>query len=130
MATGCALNAGLTLLQTLGIGGGGTAYSNANARIGVGDDDTGPNPAQTGLIGGTTAYDAMDATFPVSPVLLRTLEFQATFAAAAFGGTIKEVVVDNGGGGTALLRIVLALAEQFAPGVADIVRVNVKLAAA
>lgn len=126
MATGIAQSAGLTRLALLGIGGGGTAYSNANARIGVGDDDTAPTAADGTLLG-TAVWKAMDGSFPVTPPLLNTFEFQATFAAGTITNPIKEVCADNGAGThEALARIVLAVADQFTPGGSDIIRVNVK----
>ena len=41
------VNAGIGLLEDLLIGAGGTAYSNANAYIGVGDSTTAATAAQT-----------------------------------------------------------------------------------
>lgn len=127
MATGIALNDGLARLALLAIGGGGTAYNNANARILVGNDATAPASTQTGIIGTPTA-DAMDATFPTSPPVSNTLVFQATYAAGAITLPIKEVVTDNGAGvHESLCRIVLDSTEWVTPGVSEIVRVRVSL---
>jgi hypothetical protein len=127
MATGVALDAGLTRLALLGIAGGGTGYDNGNARVIVGDDDTAPAATDTGIIG-TAVADAMDATFPTSPPVDNTLVFQATYAAAAITNAIKEVCVDNGAAAAeALCRIVLDATEQVTPGIADIIRVTVRI---
>lgn len=127
MATAIALDEGLTRLALLGIGGGGTAYDNANARVLVGDDDTAPTAADTGIVG-TSVADAMDATFPTSPPVDNTLVFQATFAAGAISNAIKEVVVDNGAAShESLVRVVLEDSEQVTPGALEIPRVKVEI---
>jgi len=61
----CLLNEGITelinLICTLGTP---TAWDNANARLGVGNDATAPAPTDTGLIGVSKLYKAMNATYP------------------------------------------------------------------
>ena len=127
MATGVALDDGLARLALLAIGGGGTDYGNANARILVGDDDTAPVATDAGIVG-TAVADAMDATFPTDPPVSNTLVFQATYAAAAITNIITEVCVDNGAGDAeALCRIVLDTSEQVTPGASDIIRVKVEI---
>jgi hypothetical protein len=112
MATGTALDEGLTRLAMLGIAGGGTGFNNANARVLVGDDATAADHAQTGIIG-TAVAKAMDATFPTSPVVSQTLVHQATFAAGTIAVNVKEIVVDNGAGThESLYRLVLDATEQ------------------
>ena len=127
MATGVALDEGLARLALLAIGGGGTAFNNASARVLVGDDDTAPTAADTGIVGTAVAH-AQDATFPTSPPVANTLVFQATFAAGAITNAIKEVAIDNGAGThEALVRIVLEDSEQVTPGALEIPRVKVEI---
>lgn len=124
MATGCGLNVGLHITADLRVGGGGTVYSNANARVGVGDSDTGPSAAQTGILG-TAVYRAMDATYPLVTAGVGTTQWRATFIAGSIVNPIKEITVDNGAPAQSLVRVVLDVSEQFTPGVADIVQVLV-----
>lgn len=62
------LNEGIGRLISLLIGGGGTAYNNANAFVGVGDSTTAEAQTQTDLSAATNKfYKAMVATYPVTP---------------------------------------------------------------
>lgn len=90
------LNEGIAELEDLliGAGGGEVAYSNANARIGVGDSNTAAAPAQAGLLGANTAFKAMDATFPSRAA--QTVTWRATFGAAEGNFAWEEWTVDNG----------------------------------
>lgn len=60
--------AGLSRITSLIIGGGGTAFSNTNAAIGVGTSSTGEVVGNTALGGdgnaSTARYNACDATYP------------------------------------------------------------------
>ena len=59
------LNEGIAELLLLLTGGGGTAYSNANAFLGVGDSSTAESAAQTALQASSNKlYKAMEATYP------------------------------------------------------------------
>lgn len=59
------VNAGINLLTSLLAGGGGTAFSNANAYLGVGDDDTAAAAGQTDLIADTNKLrKGMNDTYP------------------------------------------------------------------
>ena len=59
------LNEGITALQNLLIGAAETAFSNANAHIGVGDDATAAAAGQTGLQAATNLlYKAVEAGYP------------------------------------------------------------------
>lgn len=89
------LNEGITELLTLLVGGGGTAYNNANARIGVGDSSTAEDATQTDLQATTNKlYKAMDATYP--QVSGQTVTFRATFGADDANFAWNEITVDNG----------------------------------
>lgn len=74
------LNEGIAVLQALLIGGAGTAYSNANASLGVGNSATAAAASQTGLQGGSTAFATMDTGYP-------SISGQVTTWQAVFGGT-------------------------------------------
>jgi hypothetical protein len=58
------LNEGITAMLTLIIGGAETAYSNANAELGVGNSSTAANSTQTDLQGASNEWNAMDASYP------------------------------------------------------------------
>lgn len=117
----CLLNEGITRLLNLLIGGGGTTYARANSRVGAGNGTTGPNPSQTGLVGGSSVYQAVDVSYPV--IAGQTVTWRVTFAAGIITFEVCELVVDNGAGpGEDLDREVLAAADRFTPGVGDIVQ--------
>lgn len=88
------VNGGITALLTLLIGGGGTAFNNANSYIGVGDSTTAAAAAQTDLQAATNKFrKAMDATFP--SVSGQTVTFRATFATGEANYSIQEAGVFN-----------------------------------
>lgn len=91
-----ALDVGLRELVKLFIGSGGTAYSSANARIGVGDGNQAPDRAQTGLLGANKAYKAMNPGYPQVSSDGFTVTFQATFGPSEALFNWQEFVVDNG----------------------------------
>jgi hypothetical protein len=113
VADNCPLNLGIAELLDLGFGLGGTAFSNGNARIGVGDGTTVADPTQTGLVGSTKHYEAMDSGFPARAN--QTVTVRATLAAGHGTQTVSEVVLDNGT--TALSRLVSALGVKAASDV-------------
>jgi hypothetical protein len=58
---------GIDLAQLLLVGGGGTAFTNANARLGVGDSATAWATTQTDLVAATNKLrNGMNATYPVT----------------------------------------------------------------
>jgi hypothetical protein len=73
--------AGLNRITSLIIGGGGTAFSNGNAAVGVGTSSTAEATNQTGLLGdgnsSTARYNAADASYPQQSNGVITV--QATF---------------------------------------------------
>lgn len=95
------LNEGLTELLTLLIGGAATAFSNANAYIGVGDSSTAAVASQTGLQAATNkTYKGMfDETFP--SVTNQTVSFKATFGSSEGNHSWQEITVANGNSDTA-----------------------------
>jgi hypothetical protein len=61
----CLLHEGITNLRNLICGlGTPTKWDNTNARIGVGNDGTAPVDTQTGLLGASKLYKAMNSGYP------------------------------------------------------------------
>lgn len=76
---------------------GGSSYTkltNAAARLGVGNSAAAFNAAHTGLQGGSTAFKAMDATYPSRASNVVT--YRSTFTTGEANFAWEEVVVDNG----------------------------------
>ena len=97
------LNAGITVLLNLLGGITATAYSNANAYIGVGDSSTAEAAAQTGLQAATNkTYKAMAATYP--QVSGQTITFQSVFGGSDANYAWQEFIVANSSGGTTALN--------------------------
>ena len=78
----------------VGAAGGEVAYSNANARIGVGNGTAAADPVQTALQGGSTAFAAMEATYPIRAA--QTLSFRSIFGSGVANFAWEEWTVDNG----------------------------------
>lgn len=92
------LDAGANEMLKLICGTGGTSYSNANAKIYVGNNSTAENASQTGVIasGSERAYANMDSGYPV--VDGRTVTFRATFGDGSANFVWNEASVTNGTG--------------------------------
>lgn len=96
------LNEGMDEIWRLATGQGApTAYSNANARIGVGNSNAIAIRTQTGLQGGSTAFASMEAGYPTAPGenaggTGRAVSFKASFGAAEANFDWEEWTVDNG----------------------------------
>lgn len=89
------LNEGITRLQNLLIGGGGTAFNNANAYLAVGDSSTAESAAHTGLQASSNKlYKAMDATYP--QISSQTTIWKATFGTSDANFAWNEFTVANG----------------------------------
>lgn len=58
------LNEGINELFTLICSSSGTKWDNTNARTGVGSSSTAAQATDTGLLGGSKTFKAMDATYP------------------------------------------------------------------
>lgn len=103
------LNGGINLLLTLLAGGAGTAFSNANAYLGVGDSSTAEAATQTGLQAATNkTYAAMNASYPTYGTNQQII-FQSSFGSASANYAWNEFIAINGNGtGTALNRKVSA----------------------
>lgn len=89
------LNEGITEFLNLLAGTGGTAFSNANARLGVGDSTTAAAAGQTALQAATNKlYKAMEASFPT--VTNQSIAFRAIFGAAEANFAWEECSLMNG----------------------------------
>lgn len=97
------LTEGVQEMLKLLIGAGGTtAFSNANARLGVGDSSTAADAAQTDLLGANKTYRAMDTGYPT--VANNVVTFKATFSENDANHDWQEFVVDNGAAGAKTLN--------------------------
>jgi len=109
------LNEGITSLLNLLTGGAETAFSNANAYIGVGDSTTGFAASQTGLQASSNkAYVAMSATYPI--ISGQTVTFRASFGTGTGNYDWNEFTVASGNSDAAdnLLRVVSAQGTKSA----------------
>src|SRR3972149_642104 len=89
------LNEGITRLMNLLIGGGGTAFNNANSYIGVGDSTTAAAATQTGLQAATNKlYKVMSASYP--SIANQTVTFRAAFGSSEANFAWEEFTVANG----------------------------------
>lgn len=106
------VNAGIALMLDLLIGAGGTVYSNANARLGVGDSSTAAAASQTDLQAAVNKLrKAMDATYPSRAA--QTLTFQSTYTAAEANFAWNEWGIFNAAAaGTMLNRKVESLGTK------------------
>lgn len=83
---------GINALLLLLVGGGGTAYNNANARLGVGSSTTAWNTTQTDLQTPITRQ-GMVATYPQTGTKKQT--FRSDFAGATGDGAWQEWGIFN-----------------------------------
>lgn len=89
------LTTGLTEMLKLFTGQGGTAFSNANAQIGVGDSATAPAAGQTDLQAATNkTYVGMVTGYPTVPSGA-SVQFQASFGSSSANYAWNELVVKN-----------------------------------
>jgi len=92
----CLLHEGIsTFLGLMCTIGSEAAYSNANARVGVGNDATAPADTQTGLLGVSQLYKGMNATYPQKSGDHDIL-FQADFISGEAEWAWLEESIDNG----------------------------------
>lgn len=89
------LNEGITEFLALLAGTGGTAFSNANARLGVGDSTTAAAATQTALQAATNKlYKVMEASYPT--VTNQSIAFRSVFGSAEANFAWEEFSVMNG----------------------------------
>ena len=92
----CLLHEGIATFLGLLCGiGSEVVYSNANARIGVGNDATAPADTQTGLLGVSSLYKAMNATYPLKSGD-HDIVFQSDFISGEAEWAWLEESIDNG----------------------------------
>lgn len=110
------LTAGITLLWNLLIGAGGTTFSNANAHLGVGDDNTAAAAGQTDLQASSNKLrKAMDSTYP--QVSGAVITFRSTFGTSDANFHWQEwIAVNHASAGTALNRKVADLGTKTSAG--------------
>lgn len=104
-----ALNEGIAALLNLLIGAAETAFSNANAYIGVGDSATAASAAQTGLQAASNKlYKAMATSYPA--IASQTVTFRAEFGSSESNFDWNEFTVASGNSDSAdnLNRVVSA----------------------
>jgi hypothetical protein len=95
------LNEGITAMWNLIGGLTATAFSNANAYLGVGDSATAATASQTGLQASTNkAYVAMSATYP--QVSNQTITFQGIFDGSTGNFAWNEMTVASGNSDSAV----------------------------
>jgi hypothetical protein len=122
----CALHVGINLLFQLLVGDDANHFDNANAQIGIGDDDTTATATQTGLQAAVnTDYKGMMTGYPEAGVLQR-VDFRSTFEDGEAEFDWNEFIVRNKSGGTCLNRKVSAQGEKRA-GQIWIIRLRITL---
>ena len=89
------LNEGINELFKLIGGTGGTKWDNSNARLGVGNSNAAASATQTDLQGGSTKFNAMDSTYPITGADQKAV-FRATFGSADANFPWEEWTIDNG----------------------------------
>ncbi len=85
---------GVAEMWDLIIGATADAFSNANARLGVGNSGTAAADTDTDLLGASTLYKAMNATYPKR--VASVMDFQADFTTGEANFAWLEWSVDNG----------------------------------
>lgn len=89
------LNEGITEFLNLLTGGAATAFSNANARLGVGDSTVAAAATQTALQASTNKlYKTMEAGYPA--VTNQSVTFRSVFGSAEANFAWEEFSVMNG----------------------------------
>ncbi|WJZ23508.1 hypothetical protein LIS04_80 [Listeria phage LIS04] len=91
------LSEGINLLWTLVCGGSGKAFDQASAHIGVGNDQTPVDKAQTGLLGSSKLYKPMDSGYPQYGTNDKVV-FKSTFSGEDANFQWHEWTVANGDG--------------------------------
>jgi len=90
-----ALNEGLQNVIDIICGlGTTTLYNNANARLGVGNDGTAPDPSQTGLLGASQLYKGMNTGYPQRSG--QQAQWQSDFVDGEAEWAWLEETIDNG----------------------------------
>tara|TARA_Y100000758_G_C16028180_1_gene413661 strand:+ start:468 stop:965 length:498 start_codon:yes stop_codon:yes gene_type:complete len=107
------LNEGIGLLLDLLIGGGGTAFTNGNSYIGVGDSTTAASAAQTGLSASSNkSYKGQESGYPTRTS--QTMTWRSVWASGEGNFAWNEWTIANGNSdsSTNLNRKVAALGTK------------------
>ena len=109
------VNAGINALLTLLAGGGGQAFDNAHAYLGVGDSSTAASASQTDLVAATNKLRvAMNASYPTYGSS-QQIVFQSDFTGAQANYAWNEMACFNASSaGTMLDRLVSAQGTKTA----------------
>lgn len=91
------LNEGINDIWNKVVGTLGTAFNNANARVGTGTSTTGASASQTGLLG-SPVFVAMDGGYPSGAGAGQNVDFRGTFGSGDANQAWNEFSVDNGSG--------------------------------
>lgn len=91
------LNEGINDIWNKVVGTTGTAFNNANARVGTGTSTTAAVATQTGLLL-SPVFAAMDATYPLGAGSDQNVDFRGTYTGAQANQAWNEFTVDNGAG--------------------------------
>ena len=110
------LRVGIEAIWTLVTGGAATAYSNANARLGVGNGVTAAQDTDTDLLGASTEWKGMEAGYPIVGALAdKKVTFRSIFGPTEGNFAWEEWAVDNGAAAHKLMnRKVEALGTKSA----------------
>lgn len=105
-------NVGRNIIAAAIIGDSYTAFSNANARIGVGDSNTAFDPTQTDLQAATNKVrQAMEATYPQRAT--NVITFRALFGTGSGNFAWQEwAIFDAAAAGNMLSRKVASLGTK------------------
>lgn len=110
------VNVGLAEIWNLVTAQGGTAFSNANARLGVGDSSAAVAVGQTDLQAASNKFrKAMDVTYPITPVNGAEV-WRSTFASGEANYAWNEFAVFNAGSGGAMMNRSLSTQGAKAAG--------------
>lgn len=88
------LSEGIGAMLNLLIGAAETTFANANAQLGVGNSAVATATSQTDLQGASTAWRAMEATYPI--ISGRTVTFKSSFGSDEGNFAWEEFSVRNG----------------------------------
>lgn len=89
------LNEGINELWTILCSSGGTLFDNANAHLGVGDDNTAAAATQTGLLGSNKYYKNVDSGYPTFGTAQKAT-WVATFDGSEANFAWQEFTIANG----------------------------------
>ena len=93
-----------------------TKLNAGNAYVGVGNGTTAPARAQTGLVGASTLYKAMDTGYPIWDDVTESLVYRSLFIDGEAEWVWSEAVLSNASDGVPLGRLLFSTAIEKTPG--------------